>query len=118
MVSKKRSGNHFPKRGEVYWVDLEPTRGNEAQKRRPGLVISNDIGNEFSPIIMIAPITSKITRVYPTEVKTSVANRDAKIMLHQSRAVDKSRLLNKLGEVTSQTMIEVEKAIRIVFALP
>jgi mRNA interferase MazF len=50
----------FPRRGEIYWVNLEPTIGSETQKTRPGLIISNDIGNEMSNMVIIAPITSKI----------------------------------------------------------
>ena|ERR1700733_1014545 len=111
------SGKTFPKRGEIYWVDLETTRGAETQKVRPGLVVSNDIGNELSHLIMIAPITSKVTQVFPFEVKTTVKNKLAKIMLNQCRAVDKSRLGKKIGEVDLETMKEVKEAIKLVFAI-
>ncbi|MCH9625441.1 MAG: Endoribonuclease EndoA [Chlamydiales bacterium] len=117
MVLKK-SETKFPRRGEVYWIDLEPTRGGETKKTRPGLIISNDIGNEFSNVVMVAPITSKVKRVYPTEVKTLIAGKSAKIMLHQCRAVDKStRILDKIYDVDSKTMANAEKAIAIVFGL-
>lgn len=113
-MSGKRS---FPRRGEIYWVDLEPTRGAETKKKRPGLIVSNDIGNEVSAIVQIAPITSKVKNVYPFEVKTDVNGREAKIMLNQSRAVDKSRLFEKLGEVAPNTMRLVDEALKTVFAL-
>lgn len=113
-MSGKKS---FPRRGEIYWVDLEPTRGAETKKKRPGLIVSNDIGNEHSSVVQIAPITSKIKNIYPFEVQTKVADREAKIMLNQSRAVDKSRLFEKIGEVTPHTMRLVEDAIKVVFAL-
>ncbi len=112
-----KSGNKFPKRGEVYWVNLDPTRGGEIQKTRPGLVVSNDVGNEFSNVVMIAPITSKVTRIYPTESKTIVDGKKAKIMLHQCRAIDKSRLSKKICEISPEAMLDVERAIKIVFAL-
>lgn len=99
-------------------VDLEPTRGREIQKIRPALIVSNNIGNELTEVIIIAPITSNVTRIYPTEVKTLIAGRLAKIMLHQCRAVDKSRILNKLCNVDHKTIADVERAIAIVFALP
>lgn len=111
------SGRSFPKRGEIYWTDLEPARGAETQKVRPALVVSNNIGNETSKILMVAPITSKVARVYPFEVKTIVDDKPAKIMLNQCRAVDKSRLLKKIGEVDAEIMKAVEEAIKVVFSI-
>ncbi|MGH2612846.1 MAG: type II toxin-antitoxin system PemK/MazF family toxin [Rhabdochlamydiaceae bacterium] len=109
--------NDFPKRGEVYWVNLDPTIGAETKKIRPGLVISNDIGNEVSDIVMVAPITSKVANVYPFEVKVFVESKHSKIMLNQCRSIDKSRLLKKIDSVDGDTMKAVEEAIKIVFGL-
>ena len=58
------NGNGYPKRGEIYWTDVEPTSEGETKKKRPGLIVSNDIGNEVSEVVMVAPITSKVARVY------------------------------------------------------
>ncbi len=113
----QRHGKSFPKRGEIYWVDLEPARGSETKKIRPGLVISNDIGNEASSVVMIAPITSKVTRIFPFEVKTSVQGKSAKIMLNQTRAIDKSRLQDKIGNVDWEVLAAVAEALKVVFAL-
>jgi mRNA interferase MazF len=107
----------FPKRGEIYWVNLDPTVGGETKKRRPALVVSNDIGNELSSVIMVAPITSKIRQVYPFEVKISLTGKPGKIMLNQCRAVDKSRLNGKIDSTDRETMTSVEEAIKIVFGL-
>ncbi len=112
------SGKTYPKRGEIYWVDLEPTRGSETQKIRPGLIVSNNIGNESSKVIMVAPITSKIARIYPFEVKTTVENKPAKIMLNQCRALDKSRIGRKIGQIDLETLNAVVEAIKLVFAIP
>ena len=111
------SGRKFPRRGEIYWVDLEPTRGGETQKKRPCLIISNDTGNELSKVVIIAPITSKVLRIYPFEVATMIDGKDAKIMINQCRAVDKSRLLGSLGSIDDDTLDLVEEAIRVVFAI-
>jgi mRNA interferase MazF len=111
------SGKNFPKRGEIYWTDLEPARGGETQKTRPCLIVSNDIGNEISKVVMVAPITSKISRVYPFEVKTKVGGKSAKIMLNQCRALDKSRLLKPMGKVDEDTIRAVDEAIKIVFGI-
>ena len=107
----------FPKRGEIYWVNLEPTKGGEVKKTRPSLVISNDIGNEVSSVIIIAPITSQIKNIYPFEVEITVDGKPAKIMLNQSRAIDKSRLGRKINSVDNDTIKAVEEALKIVFGL-
>ena len=111
------TGKTFPKRGEIHWVNLDPTIGSETKKNRPGLILSNDIGNEISRIIMIAPITSKTKIIYPFEVKIILLGKPAKIMLNQCRAVDKSRLGNKIDSLAPDLMRAVEEALKIVFGL-
>ena len=115
MTGKKNK--EYPKRGEVYWVKLDPVVGTETSKIRPGLIVSNDIGNEESNLVMIAPITSKVDRVYPFEVKILFNNKPSKIMLNQCRALDKERLGDKMGVVDHKTMNEVNEAIKVVFSL-
>lgn len=109
--------NKFPKRGEIYWVNFDPTVGGETKKTRPALIVSNDIGNEVNNIIMVAPITTKVRKIYPFEVKVSVDGKVGKIMLNQCRAVDKSRLTSKIDDIDQETMKSVEDAIKIVFGL-
>lgn len=109
--------NVFPKRGEIHWVNLDPSIGNETKKTRPGLIVSNDAGNEFSGIVTIAPITSKIKNVYPFEVKVVVKGKAGKVMLNQCRTIDKSRLVGKIDSIDQATMEQVEEAIKIVFGL-
>jgi mRNA interferase MazF len=115
LMSGKK--NDFPKRGEIYWVNLDPTVGGETKKTRPALVVSNDIGNEMSNIIMIAPITSKVKAIHPFEVKIIMNGKPGKIMLNQCRAVDKSRITKKTGTLDQDVMDSVEDAIKIVFGL-
>lgn len=110
-------GKRYPKRGEIYWVELDPARGGETQKTRPALVVSNDIGNEVSNVVMVAPITSKVRNIYPFEVKSSINDKPAKIMLNQCRAVDKSRIQKKISEADPLTMEAVTEAIKVVFAI-
>lgn len=113
MVKK----DDFPKRGDMYWVNLDPTLGVETKKTRPALILSNDIANEVSKIIMISPITSKVKIVYPFEVKVTIDDKEGKIMLNQCRAIDKSRLKNRIASVAPETMKLVEDALKIVFGL-
>jgi mRNA interferase MazF len=109
------------KRGAVFLVNFDPTLGAEARKTRPALVVSNDINNVHSPIISIAPITSNVTRVYSFEVevpsgKGGLQTR-SKVMVNQTRAVDKIRLIKKLGNLPEEIMINVNQALKIHYDL-
>jgi mRNA interferase MazF len=117
MASAKKNGKDFPKRGDVYWVSLNPTQGDEVQKTRPALVISNDMGNEHTNLVIVAPITSNHSRIYQAEAQATIDGKKAKIMLHQCRAVDKSRLGKKIEKVGKEVMQDVERALKIVFDL-
>ncbi|MCE5318266.1 MAG: type II toxin-antitoxin system PemK/MazF family toxin [Parachlamydia sp.] len=107
----------FPHRGDIYWVSLDPTLGAETKKTRPCLIVSNDIGNEYSDLVVVAPITSNINKVYRFEAKISIKGQAGKVMPQQVRAVDKTRLLQKIGKIAETEMLEVEEAIKRVFGL-
>lgn len=109
--------NKFPKRGEIYWVNLDPTIGSEINKVRPALVVSNDSGNEYSQRIIVAPITSSVKKVYPFEVKVEVASKEGKVLLDQLRSIDKQRLSKKLSVLDYETMQLVNKALKITLDL-
>src|SRR3990167_9404455 len=104
------------KRGDVVLVNLDPVKGSEQGKIRPVLVIQNDTGNKYSPITIIAPITSKIfTKEFPTNVlinpKDSGLDTDSTILLNQIRAIDKSRIIKKLKKIDNEMMKKVNLAI-------
>ncbi len=106
------------KRGDVFWINLDPTVGSEINKTRPGLIVSNDVASQFARILLIAPITSKNTEVIrPFEVALSIKGKPSKILLNQCRAVDKSRLTSKIISADSETMKLVDEAIKIAFGL-
>lgn len=88
------------KRGEVYWVNLDPTVGTEIRKTRPALIVSPDDLNKVLPRVIIAPLTSK---GQPLGCRPQVVfdNRPALILLDQIRTIDKQRLLRKMGEIDS-----------------
>ena len=109
--------NKYPKRGEVFWVNLDPAIGTETNKTRPAVIVSNNDGNELSKRVIACPITSKASRVYPFEVKITLNGKPAKIMLNQCKALDKSRLQEMIGSVNVITMHDVDEAIRVVFGL-
>lgn len=110
------------KRGDVWLVNLDPTIGHEIKKPRPAVIIQNDLGNKYSPITIIAPVTSQSTeKIYPIEVlltkRNSSLEKDSKILLNQIRAVDKRRLIRKIGRIDKEIMIKVDDAIKISLGL-
>jgi mRNA interferase MazF len=113
----------FPKRGDLYLVEFDPARGHEIQKTRPALVIQNDIGNEFSPVTIVAAITSKVSPTpYPVEVvvaptKGNGLSMPSAIQLGQIRSVDRERLVKHLGTLDAATMRKVDRAMKISLGL-
>lgn len=110
------------RRGDVYLVELDPTRGSELKKTRPAVIIQNDVDNRYSPVTIIAPITSKFdTKFYPTEVLIKPPEgglrTDSVVLLNQLRVVDKGRLGRRLGTLKPATMALVNDAITIALAL-
>lgn len=104
--------------GEVYVVRFDPTIGAEIKKTRPALIIQNDIGNRYSPITIVAAITSKFDdELYPTEVPVAPPEgglrEPSAVALNQIRSIDKRRLLNRLGTLGPGTMAKVDQALRI-----
>ena len=112
----------YPKRGEVWLVDLEPTRGAEIKKTRPALIIQNDVGNRHSPLTIVAPISSKFSLpVYPIQVRVNAREggltEDSVVLLNQIRSIDKGRLVKRVGKVTPITIKSVDVAVRISLGL-
>ena len=110
-------GSDFPRRGQIWQVALEPFKGHEIGKRRPAVLISNDKNNEYSSIVTLIPITSSIEKIYPFEVfisrEDSRLEKDSKIKCNQIRTVDKSRLLNHVGEISQDIIRKIEDALLI-----
>ena len=111
----------FPKRGDVYLVNLDPTVGSEIKKTRPAVILQNDVGNQYSRTTIIAPVRSGGKAIYPVEVLVKSPegglNNDSLILLSQIRVVDKSRLGKRLGALKRQTLEPVNEAIMISLGL-
>ena len=111
----------FPKRGEVYVVSFDPTLGAEIQKTRPALILQNDVGNQHSPITIVAAVTSNVARRGPTSVVVSTPDGgladDSVILLNQIRSIDKQRLIRRLGAVHPDTMLRVDQALMLSLGL-
>jgi mRNA interferase MazF len=118
---KSRKVDH-PRRGDIYLVHLDPTVGHEIKKTRPGLVIQNDIANRYSPITIVAAITSRFDELpYATEVviepDESGLPQPSAVLLNHIRSIDRQRLVKRLGRAGPQTMERVDHAIRISLGL-
>jgi mRNA interferase MazF len=107
----------YPKRGDIYWIQLDPTVGTETRKTRPCLILSNNSQNKKGLRVIAAPITSKLKTIYPFEAKIIINGRECKAMLDQIRAVDRQRITHKIDSIDLFTMMEVEEALRIALAL-
>jgi mRNA interferase MazF len=105
------------KRGDVYWVNLDPTIGSETKKTRPGVIVSNDAQNMVGKHIIIAPVTSVLKKIYPFEVAIVLGDKKSKVMLDQIRTVSCQRLGSKIGPLISHEIEDLDKALKIVLSL-
>lgn len=106
------------KRGDIYYADLSPVVGSEQGGVRPVLVIQNNLGNYFSPTIIVAAITAKLAKPkLPTHIgidaKITGIERNSVILLEQIRTIDKSRLREKVCRLDKEAMAEVNQALLV-----
>lgn len=110
----------FPRRGEVWLVNFNPAQGSEQKGIRPALIIQNDVGNEVSPVTIVAAISS-VVKAYPINVEIKPAEsgleKDSVVKLNQIRTVDKKRLIRRLGEVSSSRMKAVNSSLMLSLGL-
>lgn len=106
------------KRGDIYYADLSPVVGSEQGGIRPVIIIQNDIGNKYSPTIIVAAITSQINKAkLPTHVEISSEeyglSKDSVVLLEQIRTIDKRRLKEKIGHMSDEDIKKVNSALYI-----
>ena len=110
------------KRGDIYYADLSPVVGSEQGGLRPVLIIQNDVGNKYSPTVIAAAITSKMSKSkMPTHIDVYADRfglaKDSVILLEQIRTIDKKRLKEKMGHLDSDVMQQVNNALSVSFGL-
>jgi mRNA interferase MazF len=106
------------KRGDIFYADLSPVVGSEQGGIRPVIIIQNDVGNKYSPTVIVAAITSQINKAkLPTHVEISSEeyglNKDSVVLLEQIRTLDKKRLKEKIGHMTDADMEKVNNALKV-----
>lgn len=102
-----------PKRGEVWWVNFDPSLGSEIQKVRPAVVISNNISNKYLDRFQVIPITSQIDKIYPGEALISLGKKQGKVMANQMTTVSLLRMDKKLITISKRDLLAVEQAVKL-----
>lgn len=120
--SKTKAQIAYPQRGDIYLVSFDRTVGHEVQKARPAVVIQNDVSNQYSPITIVAAISSQFsTPPFPREVviepKESGLPKVSAVVVNQIRSVDRRRLTKRVGQLHCEPMRRVDKALLISLGL-
>lgn len=107
-----------PRRGDVYWVNLDPVVGTEIRKTRPAVVVSNDSCNRYGTRVVVLPITRNVDALYVGEAIVEVKGKQGRALGDQIRSIDKSRLKGRAGRLTPEEMSRVDEALVITLDLP
>jgi mRNA interferase MazF len=99
-------------RGEVWWIRFDPSVGGEIRKTRPAIILSNDRSNKYLNRVQVIPLTSKVERLYPSEVFVMLEGRKAKALADQLTTVSKLRFVNMIGKLSASDLRAVESAVR------
>jgi len=106
-----------PRRGDIYWVALDPTLGTEIRKTRPAVIVSNDSCNTYGRRVVVMPITSNVSSLYPGEAPVELQGQPGRALGDQIRSIDKSRLRSRVGRLSQDELEAVDGALRITLGL-
>jgi mRNA interferase MazF len=101
------------KRGEIWWINFDPSLGSEIQKKRPAVIVSNNAANLYLSRVTVIPLTTNISRVYPSEVLINLDGSSCKAMANQLMTIDKLRALSKISKASKEDMTLIEEVIKV-----
>lgn len=107
-----------PRRGDVYWVNLDPVVGTEIRKIRPAVIVSNDSCNRYGTRVVVLPVTSNVDSLYPGEAMVEVKGMPGRALGDQIRSIDKTRLKARVGRLTAEEMARINDVLVITLDLP
>jgi mRNA interferase MazF len=100
-------------RGEVWWVNFDPSVGGEIQKQRPALILSNDASNKYLNRVQVIPLSTRVERLYPSEVVVTLGGRSHKAMADQLTTVSKLRLSSRVGRLSAADLAQVARIVKL-----
>lgn len=110
--------SRVPRRGEVYWVTLDPVVGTEIRKTRPAVIVSNDSCNRYGTRVVVLPITSNVDSLFPGEALITIKGKQGRALGDQIRSIDKTRLKARVSTLTAVEMARIDEALAITLSLP
>jgi mRNA interferase MazF len=104
-------------RGEVWWVNFNPSVGGEIQKQRPAIILSNDAANKHLNRVQVVPLSTQVDRLYPSETVVNLNGKPHKAMADQVTTVSKLRLSNRAGQLSAADLDQVERVVMLQLGL-
>ena len=101
------------KRGEVWWVNFDPSVGGEIKKKRPAVILSNDVANKYLNRVQVVPVTGNVSRLYPSEAYVTIAGEQSKAMADQLATVSKARLRERIARIEAEELQALGRALRV-----